>query len=183
MKKALVFFLFVFIAGFVFAETDDEPYEQETISNDKRAAISFGPEWNMNSHENFAMGGTLAFDFNVSPSFAFGYNVTVSSNLTDLLVIEPATFLRWYFSTSWFLQADAGAYLLLDNDLNEVTPMFLGGLRTGVRLPLGDTLFVEPFGRVGYPFAFGVGVMMGFRFPKQAVEENNNDTGAPVINR
>jgi len=40
----------------------------------------------------------------------------------------------------------------------------MGGLRAGYRLPLGDMFFIEPFGRVGYPFMFGIGALAGVRF-------------------
>ena len=163
MKKIFLVILIIFVLGiYVFAEEDEQPTE----NTGKKAAIGIGPEWNMNSRENFAMGGVFAFDFNVGSSFALGLNVTASSNFDGITVIEPAALFRWYFlgsdHTGWFVQADAGAYLILEDD--DLTPLFLGGLRAGLRLPLGEALFVEPFGRVGYPFAFGVGVMMGVRF-------------------
>jgi len=120
----------------------------------------------MNSRDNFAAGAVLAFDYNLGSSFAVGINATASSNFENIFVIEPAAFFRWYFLSrehdGWFVQADAGAYFVLED--GDITPMFLGGLRAGFRLPLGEMFFVEPFGRVGYPFAFGVGGLVGVRF-------------------
>ena len=158
-RKVLIFIiLFLVCSTFLFAD--------EAANKTSKAAVSIGPEWNMNSRENFAAGGVLAFDLNLGSSFAVGINATISTNFDEIIVIEPAANFRWYFLGSdhagWFVQADAGAYLVMEDD--DLTPLFLGGLRAGLRLPLGNTLFIEPFGRVGYPFAFGVGVLAGVRF-------------------
>ena len=184
MKKTLVLCLLLCMAVFVFAEDDGQ--------TGTKVALSLGPEWNMNSRDNFAAGAVLSLDFMVGSSLALGYNVTISTNFSDLTVIEPATFLRWYFLKSFyagdfaaltglFIQPDIGAYLFFDKHYDDVTPMFLGGLRAGVRLPLSESFFIEPYGRLGYPFTFGVGVMMGVRFPKQAAAEKAEEL--PVINR
>ncbi|MCL2758989.1 MAG: hypothetical protein FWD22_02120 [Treponema sp.] len=158
MNKILVFCLFICMTNFIFAE--------EVTDKTAKAAIGIGPEWNMNSRENFAAGGVIAFYLNIGSSLSFGINATVSTNFDEIIVIEPAANFRWYFLGSdhagWFVQVDAGAYLVMEDD--DLTPLFLGGLRAGLRLPLGETLFVEPFGRLGYPFAFGVGVLAGVRF-------------------
>jgi hypothetical protein len=120
----------------------------------------------MNSRENFAAGAVINFDYNIGSSFAVGVVATASSNFSGITVIEPAAFFRWYFlskeNSGWFAQADAGAYLILEDD--DFTPMFLGGLRAGLRLPLGEKFFIEPFGRIGYPFAFGAGALAGIKF-------------------
>jgi hypothetical protein len=143
-------------------------YAQETESGagGKKAAISIGPEWNMNSRENFAGGAVLAFQFNLGSSFAIGINAAASTNFAGITVIEPAALFRWYFlsksHTGLFAQADAGAYLVLEDD--EITTLFMGGLKGGIRLPFGDMFFIEPYGRIGYPFAFGIGVLAGVRF-------------------
>jgi len=156
MKKTVLFFVMVFAFSLcAFADQDSA-----------KMALGAGPEWNMNSRDNFAAGAVLAFDYSLGSSFALGINATASSNFDGIFVIEPAAFFRWYFlgsnHTGWFVQADVGAYLVLED--SEVTPMFLGGVRGGLRLPLGDKFFVEPFGRLGYPFAFGVGGLAGIRF-------------------
>jgi len=159
-KKLFLIIIILTIAISAFAQT-----EEPTVSG-KKMAISLGPEWNMNARENFAVGAVLGFDYNLGSSFAVGINVTASSNFSGITVIEPAAMLRWYFlgsnHTGLFAQAEAGTYLVFED--SEVTPMFLGSLRGGFRLPLGFLFFVEPFGRVGYPFMFGVGVLAGVRF-------------------
>jgi len=157
MKKTFIFFTFTLILTFsIFAE-------EEQIGS--KAALGAGLEWNMNSRDNFAAGAVLAIDYNLGNSFAAGGNLTASSNFNGITVIEPAAMFRYYFLGSnhngWFIQADTGVYLVLED--SEVTTLFLGGLRGGLRIPLGK-IFVEPFGRLGYPFAFGFGCLAGIRF-------------------
>jgi len=134
-------------------------------AQEKKAAVGIGAEWNMNSRENFAGGAALNVDFNLPRSFALGLNVTASNNFSGITVIEPAAFLRRYFLGGYsgtFVQADGGAYLVLEDA--EFTAMFLGGLRFGYRLPIKSSFYLEPYGRIGYPFAFGVGVLTGISF-------------------
>jgi hypothetical protein len=136
----------------------------------KKAAVSLGLEFNMNSRENFAGGAVLGFDFNLPRFLAVGLTVTYSNNFSGISVIEPAALFRWYFLGNVrsdffqgvFAQADIGAYLVLED--KELTPLFLGGIRGGFRLPFGEMFFIEPYGRVGYPFLFGIGAMAGVKF-------------------
>ena len=157
MKKMILVLLMFCLAVVVFGDE---------VSSNSKMAIGIGPEWNMNSRDNFAAGAVLTFDFNIGSSFAAGINASASYNFDGIFVIEPAVTFRWYFlgsdHTGWFVQADAGAYLVLED--GDIVPLFMGGLRGGLRLPLGDRFFVEPFGRVGYPFMFGVGALAGIRF-------------------
>jgi len=134
--------------------------------DEKKMAVGLGLEWNMNSHEYFAGGAVLSVDYNLFQSFAVGLSVTASSNFTVFTALEPAAMFRWYplgkDHTGFFVQADAGVYLYMEDA--QTVPMFLGGLRTGLRLPLGQSFYIEPYGRAGYPFAFGIGVSVGMRF-------------------
>jgi len=157
MKRSLFVCLLLCMAIFAFA---DEAQTSQKI------AIGAGLEFNMNSRDNFAAGAVLAFDFSLGSSFAVGFTVSASYNFDGITVIEPAALFRWYFlgsnGTGWFVQADAGAYLVFEDE--DITPLFLGGIRGGLRLPVSDMFFIEPFGRIGYPFMFGFGVLAGIRF-------------------
>jgi hypothetical protein len=159
VPKTLIFTLFFLILSIGVSA-------QETENKAGKAALGIGAEWNMNSRENFAGGAILNFDFDIAPSLALGIVATASTNFYGITVIEPAAFFRWYFlsreNSGWFAQADLGAYLVLEDE--DFTPMFLGGLRAGIRLPLGERFFIEPFGRFGYPFAFGAGALAGIKF-------------------
>jgi len=155
MKRVLLFAL-LFLAFSLSAFAQEE----------KKISLGLGPEFNMNSRENFAGGAVLGFDYNIARSFAAGLTVTGSSNFSGIVVMEPAALFRWYFlgngHTGLFVQADAGAWLVLED--GDFTPLFLGGLRAGFRVPLGSSFYIEPYGRGGYPFVFGVGLLAGFRF-------------------
>jgi hypothetical protein len=156
LKPLFFILLFLLLTTGVFA--------QET-----KAAIGIGPEWNMNARDNFAAGAALAFDGTLPHSFALGLNFTASTNFSGFSVLEPAAIVRRYFSgdgqSGLFAQADLGCYLILEDE--EITPMFAGGLRGGFRMPLALSLYIEPYGRVGYPFAFGVGAVIGYRFTQR----------------
>jgi hypothetical protein len=119
----------------------------------------------MNSRHNFAGGAALNLDYNLPFSFAAGLTVTASNNFVEITVIEGAALFRRYFPrnthTGFFVQADLGAFFFIED--KEMTPLFLGGLRGGFRMPLGK-FYVEPYGRLGYPSVFGVGALAGIRF-------------------
>jgi len=131
-------------------------------------AVGLGLEWNMNSRKNFAMGAVLGYDYNLPAAipFAMGVTVTTSNTFFGAIAIEPAAMFRWYFlgkgHLGFFAQVDLGTFLFFDN--GDFTPYFLGGLRGGCRLPFGSMFYVEPYGRIGYPFAFGIGALAGIRF-------------------
>jgi len=131
-----------------------------------KAAIGIGPEWNMNSRDNFAGGAALNFNYALPYSLAIGFSFTASNNFSGFTVLEPAAVIRRYFlgdgRSGLFAQADLGCYLFPED--GEMTKMFAGGLRGGYRIPVKSSFYIEPYGRGGYPFAFGVGAVVGIRF-------------------
>jgi hypothetical protein len=154
-------------------------------AQESKMALGLGPEWNMNSRFNFAGGGVLGFDYSFLPNLAAGLNFTVSSNFNNITVLEPAVFFRWYFlgkdRMRFFVQADTGAFFILeDGGLSPLFPLFDGGLRAGIRILMGERFYVEPYGRGGYPFAFGVGVMVGLRIGNEQPAE---DFGSGILRR
>ena len=122
-----------------------------------------GMEMNMNSSENFAGAAVLGFNYNLPlPSFTAGITAGISLDFSTGRAIEFAPFFRWYVLGGYsgiFAQADVGFSFITESEEN--FPRFLGGLRGGYRMPLGDKFFVEPYVRAGYPFAFGIGVIGG----------------------
>ena len=143
----------------------------QTEAGSKRIAVYTGPEFNMNSRENFAGRVSLGLDFSLpSHPMAIGVEAAGSYNFSNAVVIEAEAFFRWYFPgkrhTGFFAQAEAGLYYIMENmnGFRDKFPMFLGGLRAGYRLPLGQSFFIEPYVRGGYPFVFGIGVLAGIRF-------------------
>ena len=136
--------------------------------DNKRVAIGLGPEWNMDSRFNFAMGGALGLAVSIDDGFAMGLCFSASNNFTGITALEAGGIFRAYIpgkkNFGFFIQTDIGAFFILEE--KEVTPMFMNGIRAGYRFLLGPDkkYFVEPYGRLGYPFAFGVGVLGGLRF-------------------
>jgi len=168
--------LLLLLAGGLFAQKQaDEAVQADASHEPTKMAIGFGLEWNMNSRDYFAGGAVFGFDYNLPlPIYcAAGLSFGVSYNFNDSTVLEPQAFFRWYFMDvftgvsgayeRWFIQADFGCTIIMEKECKTI-PLFLGGLRAGYRLPLGDSFYIEPSGRLGYPFAFGIGVMGGYRF-------------------
>ena len=172
MKKLLSCAVLIFALSI--NGTAQEVNATKPPSDNPPMAAGLGPEWNMDSRENFGLGVSLSFDcklpINAAP-FAAGFTASYSNNFYGITTIETAALFRWYFGGAigmtdgfegFFVQADLGAFFLLDN--SEATPYFLGGLRAGYRFPLGTMFYAEPFGRLGYPFAFGIGALAGITF-------------------
>jgi len=160
MKRTVLFIVLIFgLRLCAFAQVDQ---------NDKKFALGLGLEWNMNARANFAGGGVLGFDYNLpfAIPFAMGMTVTYSNNFSGFSAIEPAAMFRWYFlgngHKGFFAQADVGTFLVFED--GNLIPLFLGGLRGGFRLPFSSMFYFEPYGRIGYPFAFGIGITIGIMF-------------------
>jgi len=128
--------------------------------------VGLGVEWNMASRHNFAGGAVINAIYNLPASTALGLSLTASTNFNKINVLEPAFLVRHYFSpdaySAFFVQFDIGAFIALEEE--GVTPMIMSGLAAGYRLPVKKTFYIEPYGRLGYPFAFGLGVMGGICF-------------------
>jgi outer membrane protein OmpA-like peptidoglycan-associated protein len=152
-------------------------------------ALGLALEWNMDADTYFAGGAGLTFDYNLSRLFALGLSVTANSNFNVLTALEGAALFRWYFlsvnNLRLFAQADAGVFLYMESE--EIEPMFLGGGRIGLRLPLGQSWYIEPYARGGYPFAYGVGINAGIRFspakkpPQEIITEETKEQIAENI--
>ena len=132
----------------------------------KKMSTGLGLEWNMNSRHNFAGGAILTFDYKLPRFAAVGILLGGSSNFKNTHIIEPAVLFRAYFQeyefTGFYFQCELGAsFIHEDGDLWTVPLVGYGG---GYRLPLGPSFYIEPYGRLGYPFAFGIGLIAGIRF-------------------
>jgi len=139
-------------------------------SSEANTVISagIGPEFNMNSRENFAGGIALSLDYQLpieAIRLSAGLTVTASYNFTDTFVLETTAMARWYFlgadHTGLFAQVDLGVHLITERDVSVI--LFEGGIRAGYRLLLGDSFYIEPYGRFGYPYFMGIGVLAGMR--------------------
>jgi hypothetical protein len=135
-------------------------------AQEKKTSLSLGAEWNMDSRYDFAGGAAMNLLFNLPGSTSLGLSFTGSMNFNNIYVMEPAFLVRQYFSqdkhSGFFLQFNIGSFIALEE--KGVTPMIMSGLAAGFRIPLGSSFYFEPCGRLGYPFAFGLGFMTGIRF-------------------
>lgn len=169
MKKLVIMLAVLLALGMAAFAQEENMSSSDAVTGGESGhvfAFGFAPEVNWNSWEGVAMGAALNFDFNFGGVFGLGINVTASYDFFGgLVTLEPAVLFRWYIIsenyTGLFLQADVGAYLFLNEEIN---PTITGGLRLGYCIPLGGSFYIEPYGRAGYPFVYGVGVTMGFRF-------------------
>ena len=160
-----VIFLLFSQAGFA---QDEAQYEAQDEAQ-KVISVGIGPEINTNARANFAGGLSLSIDFQLPVSaaqLAAGLVVGGSYNFTDTIVLETTGMFRWYFlgvnHTGFFAQVDLGLHLIMEQ--NVTVPGFEGGLRAGFRMPLGEAFYIEPYGRFGYPYFWGVGILAGMRF-------------------
>ena len=156
MKKTFFVLLLSSLTFSIFAQEGRE----------KPFSVGIGPEWNMDSRHNFAIGGVLGFTYNLPRNFALGIDISGSSNFSGTHVLEPDFIFRYYLMNraynGLFLQTDIGAFFMYEEDELTFLPEF--GFRGGYRWLLGSSFFIEPYGCLGYPFAFGIGLMAGIRF-------------------
>jgi hypothetical protein len=136
------------------------------FAQEKKIAVGLGAEFNMASRQNFAAGVVVNLIFNLPNSTAMGLSITGSMNFNNIYVLEPALLVRHYSfqddHSGFFMQFDVGTYIALEEKSS--TLMIESGLAGGYRIPIGASFYVEPYGRFGYPFAFGLGVMTGICF-------------------
>jgi hypothetical protein len=137
----------------------------------------------MNTRSAAALGASLSALFGLNPSLTLGLKGTVSHNFGAILVAEPEALFRWYIplgTAALFFQADLGASLIFEH--GALSPVFLGGLSAGFRFPMGP-LFLEPSVRGGYPFIWGAGVSLVYRFGKPGETENSADNSGGLLLR
>ena len=156
MKKVFFVVLFFSFTFCIFAQEKRE----------NSFSIGLGPEWNMDSRHDFAIGAVLGLTYNLFDNFAMGFDVSGSSNFGNIHTLEPYVFLRYYLQNKsyagFFIQADAGVFLLFENEDFSPEPLF--GFGGGYRHHFGSSFYLEPYGRLGYPYAFGIGLMVGICF-------------------
>ena len=164
MKKRFFAVLLLFCCLASYAQ-EKKGWEKSTDIKNPLAA-GLGLEWNMDSRSYFAGGAAFSFDFKLPCFFAVGFTATGSTNFSDFKSLELTGLLRnyvqWNAYSGLFLQIDVGSFIIFEN--GDVSPMVEIGARAGFRIPLGSVFYVEPYGRIGVPFAFGLGVMAGINF-------------------
>lgn len=137
------------------------------FAQEKKISVGLGLEFDMDSRHDFAGGAVLDSNYNLPNYLALGFTFAASYNFSNFVSIEPIILLRRYFSKNdhlgFFGEIDAGAFIYFE-DGETTTFMPEAGLRGGYRHKFGKSFYVEPYGRLGYPFAFGIGVLLGILF-------------------
>jgi hypothetical protein len=150
------FFVFFLGAG-IAAEEAPIPF---------KFSLGWGAEGNNNTEEKAAIAGVLTNDFAINSRISIGTRLSFSYNFEDLGTLEGALMFRFYVlsrnSAGPFIQADGGlSYIFWRNDTrDDMFTEFLYGGTLGWRFRVGSVYF-EPYGRGGYPFVWGGGLIMG----------------------
>jgi hypothetical protein len=159
MKKICSIGVLLFCAVFVLRA-------QET----RGFSLGAGLEGNMNTLSAVASGASLSLVFNLNQSLGLGFKGTVSYNFDRILTVEPGALFRWYAipmgeGAALFFQADLGVSLIIDD--GSLFPAPMESLSAGIRFSMGS-LVIEPAVRAGYPFIWGAGLTLGYRFGTSA---------------
>jgi len=140
--------------------------------------LGFGPEINANTRSNFSVGGYFTGGFELLDTFAIGFKFYFSDNLDTVQTFEPAVLIRYMpFNGTLkglFAEMIIGSASYYEDNKNcrncqhgsgqhRGYPAPLGGIGVGWRFTF-DRFYVEPTGRFGHPFTWGVGVTAGLLF-------------------
>ena len=120
------------------------------------------------SDKTLAFGGGLSIGS--GSGTAFGMRLLLAANPENFTFVEILFFMRLYIfgtnaDTGPFVQINGGPVMYSDG-----RPEHSGfgnisaGLSGGWRFPLGESFFIEPAARVGFPYIAGIGVSSGYRY-------------------
>jgi hypothetical protein len=120
----------------------------------------------------FSLGANAAIGLNLSYSpmenryAVFSLRTTVNYNFSTTFCGDIAwrfDFPVWYRSKiQLFLGVEQGvSYINIGN--NDLWTLTINGIVSG-RLFLGKRFFIEPYGRIGLPVWFAIGVLVGMRY-------------------
>lgn len=137
-----------------------------------KAAIGVTAEANKNSLEKIAFSGGISFDYAILRKLSIGVRVNVGSDVFEkensIFTIEPVGIIRFFAVspsgepvTGLFVEGQMGATVLSVNSRTQ--SCFNCGVSLGFRQSFSN-LYIEPFVRGGYPYIFGAGINIGFRF-------------------
>ena len=124
-----------------------------------------GPELNAHTRNGIATGGQAYVGLDFGPEYSAGVKIGYFYDIESVIAIEPVAFFRYYLPwgvPGLFAQAEAGCVIYVE--YGKPYPAFSGGLSAGWRFTLVKDWFLEPVIRAGYPYAWGVGVMIGFQW-------------------
>jgi len=179
-EKFVILFLFLILSNIsLFAQEDEQIQDPEPSSNFLMPPPEKGDFWFCPSAE-IALYSKYSFSYGAGFSFAYGRKVSVGlkaaflfDNDQALDVLELHVLLRLYLSgrnanSGPFFQFAGGPAIFFPNDGDISLPAEFGllsaGLSFGWRFLLGNTFFIEPSVRGGYPFIAGSSLSAGLRF-------------------
>jgi outer membrane protein OmpA-like peptidoglycan-associated protein len=138
------------------------------VSGQEKNTISTGVlvEANANTRHGYGLAGGIIGDYGITDNFALGIKGDFGTDFYDVSSVEALAFGRYYFlntplSFPFFLQAGAGLSMLFEGDKSVPTVLGEGGI--GIRFPI-KKFYTEQYLRFGWPFGFGFGIVVGYRF-------------------
>jgi len=175
--RKLTVFLLLIAAPSAWGQTAKTPADSKILS------IGLGPEVNLNSGSGMGMGAIAAIDFSFAKYWAAGVTAKGSYDLSSAWVAEGGALIRYYLNSilvsrgkepwqgvthsGFFLQAEGGVHYIAQDNVflydGDTLLRPMGGGRIGWRFLLGNYFYAEPYGRGGYPFLWGAGLVMGIR--------------------
>jgi hypothetical protein len=147
-------------------------------------SLGAGAEANANTRTDISFGGKAQIDFRVARPFSLGIKGVYSMSQTEVKVLEAGALLRWnVFAHEWgsggvtdlFLQAEGGIALGWEQNPaatdkhgeGEPATDPSGGIAAGIRITFPFSLYLEPYGRFGYPYTWAGGIALGYTFRKK----------------
>jgi outer membrane protein OmpA-like peptidoglycan-associated protein len=159
-----------------------------SVSGQEKKTISAGVlvEANANTRHGYGLAGGLIGEYGITDNFALGIKGDFGTDFYDVSSVEALGFGRYYFLNSpisfpLFLQAGAGLSMLFEGDKQVSTVLGEGGI--GIRFPI-KKFYTEQYLRFGWPFGFGFGMVIGYRFDlkssKVDVREQRPEDGQSI---
>jgi hypothetical protein len=163
-----LFFLFFFLSAAVFAQETADELADGPPSSREEFFIAANGETLLYGRDHLAYGGGLTLGYGTGLSLGIKFLVAIDRE--SFFCTELLFFLRFYFlgvnaGSGPYIQLNGGPVIVSDSK-PEVSNYgsISAGLTAGWRVPLGDSWFIEPFVRGGYPYMFGAGLSGGLRF-------------------
>jgi hypothetical protein len=180
MRFFIYFLYLLFSTSFLFAldfaldiEDNNNGFYEYIDNNDIDTflLISAGLETAMYSKTGLSYGGGLAFTYGrgISIGLKTAYFFDFENSIDVLeLGFQIRFFLQGISSyTGPFIQLSGGQVLFFRRELITIPAswgIIYGGVSMGWLILLGESFFIEPFIRGGYPFLYGGGLSAGIRF-------------------
>ena len=179
----IIFFVFIFILT-VFSASTQEEYEIEIINDyedwqeleqeERKAGIWISPsaELAMYSISAASYGAGLSLAYGKGSSMGiktvYFFDIEQQLNVLEIGVLFNIYFKGKSYVSGPFLNLSAGQAVFFRQGESASIPAQWGviyaGIGLGWRFLLGETIFIEPIIRAGYPYLLGTGLAFGLLF-------------------